>query len=79
MTGDGWTIDEALAEFKKQGMPVDPVRFRAAVRVAKIQRTGETSSGERGGRGHALYPIDELQLLHSRLAKWLTVPAPRET
>ena len=75
MTGDGWTIDDALAEFKKQGMPVDPVRFRAAVRVAKIQRVGETSSGERGGRGHALYPIGELQKLHSRLAEWLVIRA----
>jgi hypothetical protein len=74
---DGWTIDEALAEFRKQGMPVDPVRFRAAVRVAKIPRAGETSSGERGGRGHALYPIAELQRLHAALAAWLVVREPR--
>jgi hypothetical protein len=73
MSGDGWTIPEALAEFERQGMPVDPARFRAAVRVAKLQRTGETSSGERGGRGHALYEIAQLQRLHSALAPWLAV------
>ena len=68
MTGaDGWTIDEALAEFERQGMPVDPVRFRAVVRVARIPRTGETSSGERGGRGHAMYQIGDLQRLHAAL------------
>ena len=68
----GWTIPEALAEFEKQGMPVDPARFAMAVtRVARIRRVGEGPSGERGGRGQFLYPIGELQRLHSALAPWL--------
>jgi hypothetical protein len=73
MTGDGWTIDEALAEFERQGVPVDPARFRAAVRVARIPHTGETSSGAKGGRGQKLYEIGQLQRLHSALAPWLAV------
>ena len=80
MTGDGWTIDEALAEFERQGMPVDAKRFRAAVRVARLERIGETSSGGRGGRGHALYEIGQLQRLHAALSPWLVPcslpPAP---
>ena len=69
----GWTIAEAVAEFAAAGMPVDPERFRLAVtRVARIRRTGETPPGEKGGRGKFLYPIGELQRLHSALAPWLT-------
>lgn len=70
MTGDGWTIDEALAEFERQGMPVDPVRFRAAVRAFRLKRVGEAQSGAKGGRGHARYQISELQRLHS----WMVAP-----
>ena len=73
MTADGWTIAEAVAEFERAGMPVDPARFGMAVtRVARIRRVGETRPGEHGGRGYALYPIDQLQLLHAALAPWLT-------
>ena len=73
MTGEGWTVDEALAEFARQGMPVDPARFRIAVtRVARIPRVGEGPSGAKGGRGQNLYPIGQLQRLHSALAPWLT-------
>lgn len=73
---DCWTIDEALAEFAGQGMPVDEYRFRLAVtRVARIRHAGETRSGERGGRGQRLYPIAELQQLHSALSPWLTARA----
>lgn len=71
-TDHGWTIPEACAEFERAGMPVDEARFRIAVtRVARIPRAGETPSGEHGGRGHVLYPIGELQRLHSALAPWL--------
>ena len=74
MTAHGWTIAEAVAEFERAGMPVDPARFRIAVtRVARIPRAGETPSGAKGGRGQLLYPIGELQRLHSALAPWLTV------
>jgi hypothetical protein len=70
---EGWTIAEAVAEFAAAGLPVDPDRFRVAVvRVARIPRVGETKSGPSGGRGHPLYPIGELQRLHSALAPWLT-------
>lgn len=68
----GWTIPEAVAEFAAAGMPVDEARFRLAVtRVARIPRAGEMPSGEKGGRGQLLYPIGELQRLHSALAPWL--------
>lgn len=71
MAEAGWTIAEAVAEFERQGMPVDPDRFRAAVRAVRLQRTGETSSGAKGGRGQAMYDIGQLQRLHSALAPWL--------
>jgi hypothetical protein len=73
VTSPGWTISEACEEFERAGLPVDPDRFRVAVvRVARISRVGETKSGPSGGRGHPLYPIGELQRLHSALAPWLT-------
>jgi len=72
MADAGWTIDEAVAEFARQGMPVDPARFRVAVtRVARIPRTGEASSGAKGGRGQAMYDISQLQKLHAALTPWL--------
>ncbi len=69
----GWTIAEAVEEFARQGMPVDPARFRLAVtRVARLQRTGEAASGAKGGRGQAMYDIGQLQRLHAALSPWLT-------
>jgi len=80
MTADGWTIADAIAEFERAGMPVDPARFRIAVtRVARLARTGEMKSGERGGRGQALYDIGQLQRLHAALAPWLTTPQHEPT
>jgi hypothetical protein len=77
MTADGWTIAEACEQFAAAGMPVDEARFRLAVtRVARLQRVGETPSGEKGGRGQFLYPIGELQLLHAALVRWLTAGSP---
>jgi hypothetical protein len=71
---DGWTISEALEQFERQGMPVDEARFRIAVtRVARIPRTGEKPSGERGGRGQKMYDIAQLQRLHAALSPWLAV------
>ena len=68
-----WTIAEAVEQFAAAGMPVDEDRFRIAVtRVARIPRAGETPSGAKGGRGHPLYPIPDLQRLHAALAPWLT-------
>jgi hypothetical protein len=75
--GTGWTIEDALAEFATQGMPVDPVRFRAAViKVACLPRTGEGPSGEFGGRGQKRYDIGELQLLHAANLRWLAASSP---
>ena len=75
MTADGWTIPMACEQFELQGMPVDEARFRIAVtRVARLARTGEMKSGERGGRGQALYDIGQLQRLHAALSPWLTTP-----
>jgi hypothetical protein len=64
---DGWTIGDALEQFRQAGLPVDPARFRIAVtRVTRSPRTGETRQppGSKGGRGHAVYDIGQLQLLH---------------
>ena len=74
---EGWTILEACAEFERAGMPVDPARFRIAVtRMARLRRIGETRqpTGSKGGRGHAVYDIGQLQRLHAALAPWLTAP-----
>ena len=69
---DGWTITEAVAEFERAGLPVDPARFRMAVtRVARLPRVGETAKGKLGGRGQFLYDIGELQRLHAALKPWL--------
>ena len=68
MTADGWTIPMAIEQFERQGMPVDPDRFRIAViRGVRIQRTGETRQppGSKGGRGQLLYDIGQLQRLHA--------------
>ena len=74
MTADGWTIAEAIEKFAEQGMPVDAKRFRAAVRVAQLERIGEAASGAKGGRGQVLYQIRDLQRLHAKLAEWLVIP-----
>ena len=67
MTGDGWTIPEACAQFRAQGMPVDEARFRLAVRAARLKPVAETRPGGRGGRGYHLYEIAQLQHLHAWL------------
>lgn len=72
----GWTVSEACAEFERAGLPVDPGRFRMAIRAVKLRPVGETPSGEKGGRGQALYEIGQLQRLHSALAPWLTMQDP---
>jgi cytochrome c556 len=78
VTAHGWTIAEAVAEFERAGMPVDPARFRIAVtRMARLKRVGETRQppGSKGGRGQARYEIWQLQLLHKDVAKWIPAPA----
>jgi hypothetical protein len=67
VTAQGWTILEALEEFERAGLPVDPARFRIAVTcVTRSPRTGETRQppGSKGGRGQAMYDIGALQMLH---------------
>lgn len=70
---DGWTVAEARAQFAATGIPVDGLAqiIRA---LPGLQRIGETRPGGKGGRGQALYPIDQLQRLHAALAPWLTPP-----
>jgi hypothetical protein len=78
MAAHAWTIAEAVEQFAAAGMPVDEDRFRIAVtRVARIPRAGETRQppGSKGGRGHPLYDIGQLQRLHAALTPWLTVPS----
>ena len=77
---DGWTIPMAVAKFAEQGMPVDEARFRIAVtRMARLRRIGETRQppGSKGGRGHPVYEIGQLQRLHADVAKW--IPPPGDT
>ena len=77
---DGWTIPMAVAKFAEQGMPVDEARFRIAVtRMARLRRVGETRQppGSKGGRGHPVYQIGQLQRLHADVAKW--IPPPGDT
>lgn len=69
----GWTITEACAQFADTGIPIDPRQLRLIIRALRIRPVGETTPGGRGGRGHALYPIDQLQRLHAALAPWLDV------
>lgn len=73
MTAHGWTISEAREELAKTGIPIDGLA-RIIRALPGFQRIGEAPSGEHGGRGHALYDIGQIQLLHAALAPWLTVP-----
>lgn len=77
MTADGWTISEALEQFRRQGMPVDEAAFRDVVtvlrRAGKFVPCGEKPPGPQGGRGEKMHGIGELQRLHSALAPWLVV------
>jgi len=70
----------AVAKFAEQGVPVDEARFRLAVtRMARLRRIGETRQppGSKGGRGHPLYEIGDLQRLHADVAKWIPAEPPR--
>lgn len=73
MAAAAWTIDEASAEFARTGIPMQPAQLRAIVRALHWKPAGETASGEHGGRGHALYPIADLQRLHAALSPWLQI------
>ena len=76
MTADGWTLAEADAEFTAAGKPVDPYRFRMAIRALQIKPVGEkrAPAGSKGGRRAALYDIGQLQQLHAVFfAPWLTI------
>jgi len=76
VTAHGWTLGEACEEFGRAGQPVEEARFAVIVRnLPGLVPVGEARKlpGSRGGRGHALYEIGELQRLHAALAPWLTV------
>jgi hypothetical protein len=70
----GWTITEASAEFARTGRPIEPWRLRLIIRALRLRPVGAMPSGDRGGRGQALYPISELQRLHAALTPWLLAP-----
>jgi hypothetical protein len=77
MTAQGWTVNEARAEFAKTGIPMDHLD-RIIRALPGFQRIGEKRQppGSQGGRGAAVYDIAMLQQLHGRLAEWLV---PRVT
>ena len=80
MTDDGWTVAEASGQFACTGLPIADRHLRMIIRALPgFQRLGEKKSGERGGRGEAVYDIGQLQLLHRALAPWLSDPASGDT
>lgn len=66
----GWTVQDAVGELAKTGLPVDGLGKIISL-LPGFQRIGEEKSGERGGRGCAIYDIGEIQLLQAALARWL--------
>jgi hypothetical protein len=72
----GWCIcDRPRLDHQRAGLPVDPARLSAIIRhLPGFRPLGEVRKppGSKGGRGDRLYPIGELQRLHSALAPWLT-------
>ena len=75
---NGWTLAEACAEFERAGRPVDPYRFRLALRAFQISPVARPAAGPQGGRGHPLYDIAQLQQLHAVFfAPWLTTTGER--
>jgi hypothetical protein len=77
VTAQGWTVTEAREQFEQAGLPVDGLA-RIIRALPGFQRIGETPAGEKGGRGHALYSIGELQRLHAALSPWLTAQEPAQ-
>jgi hypothetical protein len=67
---EGWTVDDSIAEFEGTGMPVEEYRFRKAIQAFQIRPVGEEPSGELGGRGRAMYDIDDMQALHADFIRW---------
>lgn len=80
---EGWTVDDALAEFAAAGKPLDPAGFRALVRHARrlgtLKTAGETEPGGQGGRGYIVYEIGQLQHMHKDLLRWLGLPPSGDT
>ena len=77
MAAEGWTIAEALEQFRQAGVPVDEAGFRglarAARRIGNLVPVGHKPPGPQGGRGEFLFEIGELQQLHRDNARWLIV------
>lgn len=74
-----WTVEQAAAYFAAAGIPVDPRRLAVIIGARGLAWTpvGETRPGEKGGRGKALYPVQDFQDLHRDLAEWLIrIPQP---
>ena len=65
MTREGlWTVGEAAAWFTAHGYPADPAQLRGIIRWLRWTPAAETRPGPKGGRGHAMYPIQDLMALH---------------
>jgi hypothetical protein len=77
-----WTVDQACAYFEASGVPIDPVRatavlkLTAIIRALEIRPVGRAPSGPQGGVGRALYSVRQLQALHRDLAEWLVRDQP---
>ena len=76
---EGWTVAEAREQFASTGLPMDGLD-RIIRALPGFRRIGETRKppGSQGGRGAALYDIEQLQRLHGALAPWL-VPSSGDT
>lgn len=66
-----WTLARAREELARTGLPVDRLD-KIIQALPGFRRIGEGPSGERGGRGLALYDSGQLRKLHAALAPWLT-------
>ena len=85
MTANGWTVDDALAQFAAAGKPLDPAGFRALVRHARrlgnLEKAGELRkpAGSEGGRGYIVFEIGQMQLMHKDSVRWLGLPSSGDT
>ena len=78
MTADGWTIHQAREELARTGLPIDRLADLLGALPGFVPCGEERKKpGSKGGRGHKLYPIGDLQRLHGFLARngWLDKPA----
>lgn len=73
-----WTAEQASQYFERAGLPIDAGPLLAILKALKVPRAGRTPSGEKGGRGKALYSTAVVQRLHRDLTDggWITPRDP---